>query len=88
MYHPLRKLINGQDMQIFKSLPCLIQVKELYDYYALYIYPYNYNVDVYQPSQSLSCIIIETTGCEFFKDYRDNGYNPVCLQYDWSLVSL
>jgi len=26
-------------------------------------------------------------GCEFFKDYKDNGLNPVSLQFDWSQVS-
>ncbi len=25
-------------------------------------------------------------GCEFFKDYKDNGYNPVSLQFDWKQV--
>ena len=35
-------------------------------------------MDLYQPNQSLNCIVIEPIGCEFFKDYRDNGYNPVC----------
>lgn len=34
----------------------------------------------------ISIVCVYCIGCEFFKDYRDNGYNPVCLQYDWSLV--
>ena len=27
--HPLKKLTSGQDMQIFKLLPCLIQVRDV-----------------------------------------------------------
>lgn len=26
------------------------------------------------------------TGCEFFKDYKDNGYNAVALKFDWKQV--
>ena len=25
-------------------------------------------------------------GCEFFKEYRDNDYDPEGLQFDWSQV--
>ena len=26
------------------------------------------------------------SGCEFFKEYRDSGYDPVQLQFNWSQV--
>lgn len=26
-------------------------------------------------------------GCEFFKDFRDNGFNGINLFFDWSQVS-
>lgn len=27
-------------------------------------------------------------GCEFFKDYKESGFNPVNLHFDWSQVQL
>ncbi len=27
-------------------------------------------------------------GCEFFKDYKDNGYNAVALKFDWKQVHM
>lgn len=27
-------------------------------------------------------------GCEFFKDYKEKGFNPVNLHFDWSQVHL
>ena len=36
----------------------------------------------------LSCGLCICIGCEFFKDYRDNGYNAVALKFDWSQVCM
>ena len=31
-------------------------------------------------------IVFLVAGCEFFKEYKDNDYDPEGLQFDWSQV--
>ena len=34
-----------------------------------------------------SLLSLPYPGCEFFKDFRDNGFNGINLHFDWSQVS-
>ena len=34
------------------------------------------------------CVTLFFLGCEFFRDYKENGFNPVNLHFDWSQVQL
>ncbi|XP_064399959.1 myotubularin-related protein 14-like isoform X3 [Halichondria panicea] len=78
--------VRGQDVRLMKalnvSLICDLMVEKKKLKFGVYVSS-SEKVDKWARYSDFEIASMPYPGCEFFKDYKNNGYNPVSLQFDW-----
>jgi len=79
--------IRGQDVQLLKALQvqliCDLMVEKKKTKYGMIVCS-SEKVDKWARYADFLIASVPYPGCEFFKEYRDNGFNPVQLHFNWN----